>query len=441
MAGITMGGLLLASTASTAIGVGSNAIMANNSGQSGPSGPQPWQQWASIVMGLLNSAQQAKSWKEYETKTDQLIAEMVRVSQERASQGLATYDAGTEDLEGQLRDLRDRVMASTGKFPGQLEQSRKGFLADVSGRGRTSATGFGAGMTDLLGRMRSEGNDLDAEYLGYENKALGELAGASTQAEADINRAFDENAGIVGQDLLSRGLASSTEAAKEYGGNTERRSAELRRLNESLARERIGVLETFGGARLGAKERGSERRAGYQYGAAGQAFTADQNLNTSLAAYDAAMRGDIQRARELLVSQDQTTSGNLINWLGSDATNRTNLYMQGSGDVLSTLGGINYVPGPGNALNFQLGQNFAPYPQSASAWPSMVAGAAPGMGNALGYAAYAAMNRPPVQPFQYVPPNYTSPSNAGQGWPLGYVPNDPYGNQLQYPGGMGPPSY
>lgn len=422
-------GLILGGLISGGVSGGFN-LAASNNADTGAAGPEMWETIRDFVAAVYNAAATARSQEEYEERIDRLVDEQVRVARENMQQNLSMYDAGTQEVETQLRnierqvrDFGNQVTRSAQGMPKELIAERARLLQDIGRRAeitggefdrRTAAAmrDFGAGSQGFISRLAGEGNDLDAEYMDYENRAFEQLDKLGEQSRADVNRAFDESTGRITQDLISRGLISSSEAGKELTGDTERRSAELRRLDESLAQGRLGVLEAFGMPRLAAQERGTAQRAGYEYGTLGELFGAgqtaagrrlafDEATNTSKAAYDAALTGDIQRARELALAykvdmEDRALKATqaIPEWNVNDTLNRVNLWSQGGRDLLSVLSGIDYMPPQPSNLNFQLGYNTASYPRSASPYASMIAGAAPGIGNALGAAALQRLSQP-----------------------------------------------
>ena len=281
-------------------------------------------------------------------------------------------------------------------------------------------------MQGFLNQLGTSNQEILGGYQDRYKKAEAELEGYGEQQKADVDRRFDERYGMIANDLVSRGLASSTESAKQQLLNTELQSSEQRRLGEDLTRNRINVLGGMSGEQLAAQERLSGRSAEYQFGGIQSAAGRNAQLESARAAFDAAARGDVEAMKRFLIGIDQQGAGNLANAYFTTAGNRSNIFTQGTDRMLSVLGDINYIPPPPNNLNFQLGQNSANVPQSASPWPSFAAAAGPGIGQGVGALAYNAF-----QPRTRTPAPWETaiPQSLPQPAPYGGYPSSGYTNE------------
>ena len=332
----------------------------------------PWMQalWATLSIG-----EQRRIQGQYEQRTDQQTEDVLRLAQQRGPEALAIYDDSAQEA---LSWLEQRFQT----LPGQYEQNRLGFLEDFDQRGSELIGGYGAGLQGFLSSLAERGADIQGGYRDRYRFAEEELEGYGEQQRADVNRYFDEERATTQQDLLSRGLLSSTEAASEFGGVTERRSAEQRRLSEDLTRNRIDILSALSGEGLLSQQLLSSEQGGYEFGGLNNLFVGQAGLNDARAVYDAAMRGDVVGARERL-------SGDIANFYGTNASNRSSIFGQYSGDFINWLQGINYIPPPPNQLPFTFGQNAVQPPNAPSTFSTLAPGLISAGGN-LGGAAILA---------------------------------------------------
>ena len=368
---------------------------------------------------LMNSEEQRRATEEAARKTDQQIADSLRIAQETTPEAMRLYDEGATQGIDELKRLYERTMAAGERLPQSAENQRRTFFADYDRRAQNAQAGYQGDIQGFLNQLGASNQEIIGGYQDRYKKAEADLAGYGEQQKADVDRRFEERYGMIANDLVSRGLASSTESAKQQLLNTELQSSEQRRLGEDLTRNRINVLGGMSGEQLAAQERLSGRSAEYQFGGIQSAAGRNAQLESARAAFDAAARGDVEAMKRFLIGIDQQGAGNLANAYFTNAGNRSNIFTQGTDRILGVLGDINYIPPPPNNLSFLLGQNSANVPQSASPWPSFAAAAGPGIGQGFGALAYNAfMPRAPAQ--------FSTPY--------------PY-NLPQYPGGWGPPSW
>lgn len=315
-----------------------------------------WLLWLLGLGGsLLSTAEQARQTDEANRRTDEQIEEAMRIARERAEQGLGLYDEGSAQSLAALQAANAELTNRADRLPGQYESSRLDFLRNLGQRNAEVQRDWAGNLQNFLGALGSENEELVGGYRDRYRRAEEELKGYGEQQKEDIDRRFAEERGMVEQNLLDRGLLSSTQAGKDLLGVTERQSAEQRRLAEDLTRNRLNFLSALSGEELGARERLGAQRSGYQWGGMQSAYNAQNAADAAAAAYDAAMRGDVNTANQLALQHGYAADTNLANWYGTNASNRSNLYMGGMGDVLNTLMSINYVPPPPNQLPYQLG--------------------------------------------------------------------------------------
>jgi len=358
----------------------------------------------SLLGGFASTAEQASKTDEANRRTDAQIEEAMRIARERASTGLAMYDDDSQEsltaLLGANRRLEDRTKSlqdQADRLPGQYQADRMSFLKDFNNRNLATQRGWGQGVESFLEGQAGEDESILEGYRDRYRRAEEDLKGYGEQQEADIDRRFDDERGQVEQQLINSGLISSTQAGHDFLGVTERRSAEQRRSADDLIRNRLNFLTGLSGEELSARERLGGRRAGYQWGGMQGGLNLRSTADAATAAYDAAMRGDVNTARQLALQYGHQGSAtryaadtNRSNWYGTNASNRSNLYMGGMGDILNTLMNIQYVPPPPNQLPYQLGQ-LAVDPAEAPGfdWKSLL-GPSIGAGGAIAGGAAAA---------------------------------------------------
>lgn len=220
---------------------------------------------ANMLWSWLSSLEQGKTQDQYTAATDQQIADAMRVASQIGPEGLATYDASSQQ-----------------------------------------------GLSELFGLRGRQGQGYYDRYAAAEQ----DLRGYGEQMKADIDESFEKQQGTWRLNPLSRG---STVGGTVAGNIDRNRLAEQRRLGEDLTRNRIGILSGLSGEGLQA---------------------------------------------------DYGNTGNIANWFGTTAANRSNLATGGYNAMLNSIMGINRVPPPQNMLPGQYGANAVQGPQAPGFWQS-----------------------------------------------------------------------
>lgn len=309
------------------------------------------------LMALFTMQEQAKQQGQYTEDIDKQIDQALATARRMGPETLGAYDKSSKKaLQALLRGGAQQNSAAKSMIY-QTKLNRNQFLGDYEQRGNALMGGYQQGLGDLLGSY-------DDRYSFAEN----ELKGYGDQMQADIDEGYANKQGELTQKGIGTGLYSSTVQDASNLAVERERSGEQRRLGEDLTRNRINVLGGIMGERSGAQERG------LQYGTSQQA-----GLDSAQAAYDAAMRGDVLNARRYLMESDAAHQGNLANYWGTDANNRSNLVGSGIGSYLNTLMGINRMPPPSMmGLMQQFGANSVQPPSAPSFWESAGPGAVQG---------------------------------------------------------------
>lgn len=196
-------------------------------------------------------------------------------------------------------------------------------------------------LTSLRPRLQEGAQDIIGGFLNRYNTAKSDLEGYGKQQKADIDEYFADALTQNMADLQERGIASTTARTSGRTFNTGERSKEQRRFGEQLQLLRRNVLDPLYGDYLGAK----------QYG----------------------------------LGIDEASTGNIINFLMNNASNRANLIGQGLSVPLNTLGSINYMPPGDNPYPGIIGQNLVgpiDYSKGQSSWAPWLQAAGPVAGAA-----------------------------------------------------------
>lgn len=389
-----------------------------------------------IITGFLSNRAYRKAFNEYADATDEDIESLRALSDESADKTLKTYDESAIRSFQEITGLSGRQTRDAIKLYKETQGNADQFLEGFQERGLGTQQGYGAGMSQFMGSLQSGGDDVISSFDDRYKFAENELKGYGDQAKADIERTFQERSDALASDLVTRGVASSTQAAKEQLLNTELQSQEQRRLADDLARNRINVLGGIMGEKTAAEERQLGRESQYGFQGMQSAFANQTALDSAEAAYEAAMRGDVLNARKFMMEVDAQNSGNVANWWSTNAANRSNITRGGYQDRMNAITAVSRVPPPSPAGTLQqLGANTAGYPQPTSQGSYALAAAAPGISQGVGAAFQNWWNRPPPTPVTSQNTNY-SPYVS---WPINTPTFDPstgYGA-----GGWGPPAW
>lgn len=414
-----------ASIAAAGLTAGAGAAISNNQDTGGGGGDNLLSPRSifSFLLTMVGGWEQDKAQKAAAAATDAQIAHALEVAQQVGPQALAAYNPGSQRAERELQGIRSRGRNDAlGLYQG-ASRNRTDFLRDFNQRGDQLLEDQGAGLTSFLSGLSGEDAEIMQGYRDRYAKAEADIEGYGDQQKEDIDTGYRNKEAAITQDLISRGLSPTSVSAVNKTINETERSAEQRRLGEDLTRNRVNLLSGLSGDTLSAQERLGGRRAGYQFGGMQNAWATQGNLDASEAAYDAALRGDIQAARQFMAQSDATNSGNLASFYSTDASNRSTMSSNGLNTYLQTIMAPNYVPPPANPIfGFMQGQNTGGSPQYPSAGSSFLAGAAPGISQ--GFA--QGLNN-------WFKPQQTQPW-TGQTWqPDDYNMNQYYGQQAVPP--------
>lgn len=221
------------------------------------------------LFGLGSMREQDRLQNEYEADWDQQRADMLRIAGQIGPQTLQTYESASQPALMELLGLRPR--------------------------------------------QRRGANEIVQGFQDRYNQARDDLKGYGQQQARDIDRSFDEDWASNLARMQERGIASSTAVGSQKNLNTERRSAEQRRLGEDLQRLRLSILPQLSADTLGAR---------------GSALDLDRLL-----------------------------TGDISNWYGQNATTRANIVGRGMDTMLNTTGSFQFMPPGPNPYPGQIGQN------------------------------------------------------------------------------------
>ena len=336
-----------------------------------------------LFLTWLANSDQSRVQGEYENDADQQYANQLRAFRERSDNTLGIYDRGNQNALNELDDAEaaSRDLART--VPANMRADQSAFLQQFDNRGRKLLSGLGAGQDAFLAGVSGESEPILGGYRDRYAMAESELNKLGDQEREDIEERFANREGELTQNLIQRGLASSSTAAKNMLGVEREKSGELRRLSEDLARERIRTLSSLSGDELSARERFLWNRANFANANVGRSFDAASKLENSRAAYDAAMRGDVNAAEERLSGNTINQKLNLGQFLSTIGANRANLYADTWGDYANAIE-RQLVPPQPNQYGYQFGANSVQVPKPPSSLSSFLGGAAPGAGAAVG---------------------------------------------------------
>ncbi len=111
---------------------------------------------------------------------------------------------------------------------------------------------------DLRGNeiaFRASNQRAQEDFQGSFDRASAISQGLGNQERTDINERFDSISSVQQAGLAARGLGGTTAGFSTSALNERERGGELRRLRDDLAREQLGIEETFGLGAADARER------------------------------------------------------------------------------------------------------------------------------------------------------------------------------------------
>jgi hypothetical protein len=172
-----------------------------------------------------------------------------------------------EAKQGNL-DLLDRILSGSESLEGDLisrnHQQTNQRLREMS-RLRAELTGaLGAGQEGILSNQRASNEQLQsglAQLAGSINSGFADrtqqglalLENLGQQSKRDVDERFDVAQDRTTADLTRRGLGSSTVLSSNRLGTERERSAEQRRLDDQIARQRFGAFSQLTGDELASR--------------------------------------------------------------------------------------------------------------------------------------------------------------------------------------------
>lgn len=158
--------------------------------------------------------------------------------------------------------------------------------------------GYGSRTQNVLGGLRPE---LDAVTQGYgdlRTRGLGYLDSVSDQQRQDIEQQFTESEAEQLADLSSRGLSGTTIGSNVRSGIARDQSAEVRRLEDDLAQQRLAYDTEITGAELTSRGNAARDLATAEAGLSGEALSSSERLALARAEYAGALGSETLGARE-----------------------------------------------------------------------------------------------------------------------------------------------
>lgn len=210
--------------------------------------------------------------------------EQERAYGEAKKENLARYGQGEDIIDRLERELGPLLYNQTQREEGLSAAGRKGLRENVNDLYSRVGGGYGRRREGVLDYLGKELPGIEKGYSERTSKAVGDYDAAASgsqtgyqsladelgigydemealvgtlggQQKDDIDRAFKGRQAAETANLVNRGLSGSTIAPSVATGVERERSAEQRRLQDDLTRQRLAV----GSERLGARERvGSE---------------------------------------------------------------------------------------------------------------------------------------------------------------------------------------
>ena len=276
------------------------------------------------------AGEEQEAWDEYEQASEGDIERALGLAGERPRKAMDLYGRRMGQAILQYRKGKDKAEGVLEALPGQIGEFGEGFLSDFSGMTEDILEGYG-----------------DRYRFAEE-----ELEGYGESGRADISRAFDEEWAEIEYDLAQRGVSPSDSAYTSARlAATESQSAELRRLEDDLIRNRLDTLTGLSGETLGAQT----------------------SLGLAESGFEAALKGDEFAANQLLAQFYQSSGAAMSGLFERKAAGLTNIYTSTTGDQLAAMQGITRVPPPESDLPYQLGYGSpqaAQAPSSSAGWVS-----------------------------------------------------------------------
>jgi hypothetical protein len=289
------------------------------------------------ALGLGNVLSQGKQTREYEGDQDQQIADALGVASQVGPQTMNVYDDSAGQQLGSLEQVQRDAQRGTQSLYRNTASSRGEFLRDLDSRSRELLSG----------------------YQDRYNTAQKDIEGYGRQMAEDIDTGAARERGEFQLNPLSRGSTVSRSVNQNI---EDARSANQRRLGEDLTRQRVNLLS----------------------GLSGDTLSAQGNLDASRAAFDSALRGQLLDTQRYGFETNQNAQGNIGNFYGANAINRSGLANQGMNTYLNTLTGINLVPPPPQDLQGLGAGLIQPVQPQVSGWEAFLGGAAGGVGQGIG---------------------------------------------------------
>lgn len=198
-----------------------------------------------------------------------------------------SYDEAVAENEARYRDILNGYLNRTGTTLGDIDAGNR----DVDG-------GYQSRYNRNLADLGNSQGQISGGYNARFDRNMDRLSNLGAQEAEDINERFDNNAQAQRQSLVGRGLSNSTVLDTMAAGNERERGAELRRHNEGLRREQIGLDTQLSGDALGYGERATNSRIGFDSALSGDAMNFRERANNNRNTSNAMLTGDMLQFME-----------------------------------------------------------------------------------------------------------------------------------------------
>lgn len=335
---------------------------------------------------MRSNRQQDRAQRRYEALADQLRADSLDYASQIGPEQLNTYDDSAGLQRDELENLRESQRYGTNRLQRQAARMLSDRTKNVMGDFDQGAREYKEGLGDFLTQFKRETDKLNKGYQDRYNTATQSIEGYGAQQAADIDEDFAKREAAAQQAHVDSGWGNSFASAGTSAQMGRERSNEQRRLGEDLTRMKTGLQADLSGDQLRALE--NRLAGGSDYGFSGMGQTLNNQLGR--AELNANLTGDEANSQQNLglfgLQNDAAMGGNVANFWGNNAANRSNIVGQGMGTYLNTLTDYNLVPPESNAaLMNQFGANMVEGPQDQRNWfEKYVAPAIPGVGAAAG---------------------------------------------------------
>lgn len=337
-----------------------------------------------FIYSMINGGQQQGAMDEANRMNEERFNIGTQLGRDALQGGMATYDADSQNALDELTGLTKQSSADIARLRRQMTTGMHKRTGEVMGDYDQASRGYNQGLDAFMRNFGDETQSLLSGYGDRYRNAEGDLNQLSDQQQRDIDASYRTREKGFLANQADRGFANSTANIGVQNRMNEDRQAEQRRASDDNIRRRTDILSSLSGDTLAAQGNRAAQGEGYGFSGMGQKLQNNMGRANMLSGLMGDELNTLQGMGQWGIQNNQANRGNLANFYGQNAANRSNLWTTGLNNLQNWFGGRNDSGPTPNNMSFQFGQNSVQPPSPPSGLSALFSGLMPGLGQGVG---------------------------------------------------------